>query len=93
MAGLNTASRVQERGVAPVRSTMERQRNAGDDPRLTALAATPAAPLGSPILRGVQRSLPLVAFLGVQEPFFPRRERMGLEYTQAMACKHAIIWR
>ena len=28
IAGLNTASRVQERGVAPVRSTMERQRYA-----------------------------------------------------------------
>ena len=36
----------------------------GSKPRLTALAATLVAPLGSPLLRGVQRTLPLVAFLG-----------------------------
>ena len=35
----------------------------GSKPRLTALAATLVAPLGSPTLRGVQRTLPLVAFL------------------------------
>ncbi len=35
----------------------------GSKPRLTALAATLVAPLGSPPLRGVQRTLPLVAFL------------------------------
>ena len=35
----------------------------GSRPRLTALAATLVFPLDSPLLRGVQRTLPLVAFL------------------------------
>ena len=48
-------------------------------PRLTALAATLVAPLGSPLLRRVQRKPPLVAFLEVQETFFPQRERMCLD--------------
>ena len=36
----------------------------GSRPRLTALAATLVPPLGSPPSSGVQRTLPLVAFLG-----------------------------
>ena len=52
----------------------------GSRPRLTALAATLASPLGSPTLRGVQRTLPLVAFLwSTRTVSFRERKEMGLD--------------
>ena len=71
------AGRGGEKSRSEVRLSVSGMR--GSKPRLTALAATPVPPLDSPPLRGVQRTLPLVAFLEVQETFFPQRERMCLD--------------
>ena len=52
----------------------------GSKPHLTALAATLVAPLGSPSLRGVQRTLPLVAFLwSTRHISFLNRKEMCLD--------------
>ena len=57
----------------------------GSRPRLTALAATLASPLGSPTLRGVQRTLPLVAFLWSSRTIsFRERKEMGLNLRRAV---------
>ncbi len=71
------AGRGGEKSRSEVRLSVSGMR--GSKPRLTALAATPVPPLDSPPSSGVQRTLPLVAFLEVQETFFPQRERMCLD--------------
>ncbi len=68
------ASRGIGRGETPVRSALSVSGMRGSKPRLTALAATPVPPLGSPPLRGVQRTLPLVAFLEVSIKQSPRSD-------------------
>ena len=53
-------------------------------PRLTALAATLVPPLDSPSLRGVQRTLPLVAFLwSTRTVSFPNGKEMGLDLRRS----------
>jgi len=71
------AGRGGEKSRSEVRLSVSGMR--GSKPRLTALAATPVPPLDSPPSSGVQRTLPLVAFLEVQDTFFPQRERMCLD--------------
>ena len=52
-------------------------------PRETAIAATYVLHLGSPLLRGVQRTLPLVAFLwSLRTISFREQERNGSYFTQ-----------
>ena len=57
------ASRGAERGTIPVRSTIERQRYAKSAATRTCFSGDPGFALRFPFWRGVQRILPLVAFL------------------------------
>ena len=55
-------------------------------PRLTQIAATLGVPVGSPIYRGVQRTLPLVAFLwSPRTVSFRNRKEMGLDPRSPVA--------
>ena len=77
------AGRGGEKSRSEVRLSVSGMR--GSKPRLSALAATPVPPLDSPPSSGVQRTLPLVAFLEVQETFFPQRERMCLDLRRSIS--------
>ena len=85
MPRLSTPSRVQERGEIPVRSTMERQRNAGFQTTPHCASGDPGCSLGFPPLRGVQRTLPLVAFLwSTRTVSFRERKEMGLDLRRSV---------
>ena len=67
-------------GKAPSEEPLSVSEMRAHRPRLTALAATLVAPLGSPSLRGVQRTLPLVAFLwSTRHISFLNRKEMCLD--------------
>ena len=61
-------------------------------PRLTVLAATPVAPLGSPPLRGVQRTRPLVAFLwSARTISFHERKETVLDLRRSVVTNTIIV--
>ena len=74
------AGRGGEKSRSEVRLSVSGMR--GSRPRLAALATTLVFPLDSPLLRGVQRTLPLVAFLwSTRTVSFRERKEMGLDYA------------
>ena len=62
-------------------------------PRLTALAATLVPPVDSPPLRGVQRTLPLVAFLwSTRTISFRERKEMGLDLRRSVTANTQLFF-